>query len=84
MPPKAISPAVAPSKSSSLVPFGPQVVASKRKNKGIRDENGEKPTTARAMVLRNGKYGARGTGEMIHVSRLSGREKLDLLAGTLI
>ncbi|KAG6885905.1 hypothetical protein C0993_007923 [Termitomyces sp. T159_Od127] len=32
------------------------------------------------MVLRNGKHGARGTGEMILVSKLSGREKLDLLA----
>ncbi|KAG6860761.1 hypothetical protein C0995_007793 [Termitomyces sp. Mi166 len=83
MPPKA-NPVVTPSKSSSLVPFGPRAVASERKNHGIRDENGEKPTTARAMVLRNGKYGARGTGEMILVSKLSGREKLDLLAEDLV
>ncbi|KNZ80873.1 hypothetical protein J132_04097 [Termitomyces sp. J132] len=84
MPPQAIDPAVTLSKSSSLIPFGPRDVASKKKNQGIRDENGEKPTTARAMVLRNGKYGARGTGEIILVSKLSGREKLDLLAEDLV
>jgi hypothetical protein len=31
--------------------------------------------------LRDGKYGARGTGELVLVSKLTGREKLDLLAG---
>ncbi|KAG6813367.1 hypothetical protein H0H92_011633 [Tricholoma furcatifolium] len=71
-----------PSKSRSLIPVGPRTVASSRgKHHGVRDENGERPTTVRAMVLRNGKYGARGTGEMILTSKLSGREKLDLLAG---
>ncbi|KAG6850951.1 hypothetical protein H0H93_005820 [Arthromyces matolae] len=84
MPPKAISSAVIPSKLGSLVPVGPRTVASKKKNQGIRDENGEKPTTTRALILRNGKYGARGTGELMLASKLSGREKLDLLAEDLV
>ena len=41
----------------------------------------EKPTTSRALVLRNGKYGTRGTGEVMLMSKMSGREKMDLLAG---
>lgn len=51
---------------------------------GKRDEGGLKPSTSRALILRNGKYGARGTGEVILAGRISGREKLDLLAGTSI
>ncbi|KAF8070672.1 hypothetical protein FPV67DRAFT_1488307 [Lyophyllum atratum] len=82
--PKSIKPVVTPSTSRSLVPVGPRHVQVKGKNHGVRNENGEKPTTARALVLRNGKYGARGTGEMILVAKLSGREKLDLLAEDLI
>lgn len=79
MPPKPKAPAAAPT-SSALVPVGARHVAeSKRQSK--RDENGDKPTTARALVLRNGKHGARGTGEMMLVTKLLGREKLDLLAG---
>ena len=38
-------------------------------------------STARALVLRNGKHGAMGTGELVAHGRLSGREKLELLAG---
>lgn len=48
---------------------------------GKRDEHGQKPTTSKALILRNGKYGSQGTGELILMSRMSGREKLDLLAG---
>lgn len=79
------------SASRDLVPVGPRHVSTKApghlstrasKNQSKRNENGEKPTTSRAIVLRNGKYGARGTGELILVSKLTGREKLDLLAGT--
>jgi hypothetical protein len=38
-------------------------------------------STARALVLRNGRHGAMGTGEIVALGRLSGREKLELLAG---
>ncbi|KAF9452735.1 hypothetical protein P691DRAFT_794128 [Macrolepiota fuliginosa MF-IS2] len=43
-----------------------------------------KPTTSRALVLRNGKYGVQGTGDIVLMSRISGREKLDLLAEDLV
>jgi hypothetical protein len=41
----------------------------------------EKPTTSRALVLRNGKYGTGGTGEVILMRKMSGFGKMDLLAG---
>lgn len=89
MPPKttkAVVPAksskAAPSASNALVPVGAKHLSAKRQTK--RDENGDKPTTARALVIRNGKYGARGTGEMMLVTKLLGREKLDLLAGKVV
>jgi hypothetical protein len=84
MPPKnkPVKPNV-PSNSRQLVAVGPKHVSLRVKQKGKRDENGEKPTTAHALVLRNGKYGARGTGEVMVVSKLTGREKLDLLAGEI-
>lgn len=68
--------------SSALVPVGARHVAtSNRQSK--RDENGDKPSTARALILRNGKHGARGTGELVPTfSKLLGREKFDLLYGT--
>ncbi|KZT72233.1 hypothetical protein DAEQUDRAFT_723437 [Daedalea quercina L-15889] len=71
-----------PSTSTALVPTGPKEVFSK--NAVRRDENGNKPLTARALVLRNGKYGSQGTGELVHMGKMSGREKLDLLAEDLI
>ncbi|KAG1746133.1 hypothetical protein EDB19DRAFT_1894277 [Suillus lakei] len=71
------------STSRDLVPVGPRQVQVS-KHGGKRDENGLKPTTSRALVLRNGKFGARGTGEVMLSSKMSGREKLDLLAGELI
>lgn len=40
-----------------------------------------KESTARALVLRNGKHGAMGAGELAAPARMSGREKLELLAG---
>jgi len=70
------------STSRDLVPVGPRHVQVS-KHGGKRDENGLKPTTSRALVLRNGKFGARGTGEVMLSSKMSGREKLDLLAGKL-
>ena len=77
MPPK--KPAGAPSKSRELVTTGPKELIQK-KSHGKRDENGLRPTTTRALILRNGKHGAMGTGELV-ISRISGREKLELLAG---
>ncbi|KZT10678.1 uncharacterized protein LAESUDRAFT_734491 [Laetiporus sulphureus 93-53] len=66
------------STSRDLVPVGKRDVIAK--NPTRRDENGNKPLTAKALVLRNGKYGARGTGELVAVGKMSGREKLELLA----
>lgn len=71
-----------PQRPRDLVPVGSKHVQIKYHRK--RDENGLKPSTSRALVLRNGKYGARGTGEVILAGRISGREKLDLLAGAYI
>ena len=68
-----------PSASHELVPVGPRDVQLSRRAR--RDDNGHLPTTARALVLRNGKYGARGTGELVATRKISGREKLDLLGG---
>jgi hypothetical protein len=76
---KAAKKPAGPSASRDIVPVGPRNVSAK--HQGKRDANGERPTTARALILRNGKHGARGTGELVVVSRISGREKLDLLAG---
>lgn len=84
MPPKPITKSVPSSTSRDLVPVGPRHVSTKVRNQTKRNENGDKPTTARALVLRNGKHGARGTGEVMLVTKLSGREKLDLLAGSII
>ena len=47
----------------------------------LRNDDGHLPTTARALVLRNGKYGAMGTGELVLTKKISGREKLELLGG---
>lgn len=68
------------SESRDLISTGRKdVTASKRRGK--RDEDGNRPTTSKALVIRNGKYGAHGSGEVILASKMSGREKLDLLAG---
>jgi hypothetical protein len=67
------------SASRALVAVGRKDVVAK--NAGKRDADGRRPTTSKALILRNGKYGAHGTGEVMLASKLSGREKLDLLAG---
>ena len=81
-------PALSMGKSGPVVrgSSGRQLIAVERKdvvskNAGKRDADGRRPTTSKALVLRNGKYGAYGTGEVMLASKLSGREKLDLLAG---
>jgi hypothetical protein len=67
-----------------LVTTGPKTVSGgKNFWTGTRDKDGRKPTTTRALVLRNGKYGAMGTGEIVLLNKMSGREKLELLAGAL-
>lgn len=80
MPPKASTAA----QSSQIVPAGRREVFSKTnpaRQHGKRDEQGQRPTTSKALVLRNGKYGSQGTGELVYMGKMSGREKLDLLAG---
>ncbi|TFK54510.1 hypothetical protein OE88DRAFT_1676255 [Heliocybe sulcata] len=79
---KAAKQPITESKSRDIVPVGPRHVQSKYQ--GRRTDEGAKPTTARALVLRNGKYGARGTGEVVLASKISGREKLDLLGEDLL
>lgn len=55
------------------------------KTNPVRQHNkGQKPTTSKALVLRNGKHGSQGTGELMLLGRMTGREKLDLLAGKRI
>lgn len=72
--------ASATSASRALIAVGRKDVQVS-KNGRKRDADGRRPTTSKALVLRNGKYGAHGTGELMLASKLSGREKLDLLAG---
>ncbi|KAF5351689.1 hypothetical protein D9756_007604 [Leucocoprinus leucothites] len=43
-----------------------------------------KPTTSRALVLRNDKLALRGNSDAAYMQRISGREKLDLLAEDLV
>lgn len=64
--------------STDLVPIGPRQVVSNATAKTDKGKKLEKVTTTRALVLRSA---ARGTGEIVLASRMTGREKLDLLAG---
>ena len=68
-----------PSKRTDLVPVGSRQVQVKHPSR--LDENGLLPSTARALVLRNGKQGAMGTGELMSLRKPIGREKLELLGG---
>lgn len=77
---KAITAPVVESKSRGLIPIGQREVIQK-KSSVKHDETGKRPTTSRALILRNGKYGAMGEGQIALLPKLSGREKLDLLAG---
>jgi len=80
MPPKATAKAAA---SNAVIRTGPKEV-SVHPSKQARRSQAEKPTTQRALVLRNGKHGAMGSGEVIAHSKITGREKLDLLAEDLM
>lgn len=76
-------PSQAKSSAQGLVPRERRDVFSK--TNPVRQHNkGQKPTTSKALVLRNGKHGSRGTGELMLLGRMTGREKLDLLAGERI
>ncbi|KDR75158.1 hypothetical protein GALMADRAFT_249095 [Galerina marginata CBS 339.88] len=83
MPPKA-KPVKSGSSSKDLVPVGKREVFAQSQSKDGKQEKITKPTTERALVLRNGKYGSQGTGELMLMSKMSGREKLDLLAESLV
>lgn len=68
--------------TKDLVKVGPrEVFIDADKAQKLRDV---KPTTSRALVLRNGKYGVQGSGDIVLMSKISGREKLDLLAGMFV
>ncbi len=87
MPPR--KPAARPPPGSVLPPDRTDLV--KRGSRQVQandptfDENALRllPSTARALVLRNGKQGAMGTGEIMSLRKPIGREKLDLLGGKL-
>ncbi|KAJ7072063.1 hypothetical protein C8F01DRAFT_1102364 [Mycena amicta] len=74
--PKAATSKAPTSTSKALVPVGDRHVATTAK-RSKRDQNGHKPTTVRALVLR-------GSGEVMLASRLLGREKLDILLEDMI
>lgn len=67
------------SNRTDLVKLGSRQVQVKHPTR--LDANGLLPSTARALVLRNGKQGAMGTGELMSLRKPIGREKLDLLGG---
>lgn len=81
MPPNSKPKLTSGSPSNVLVPVGPRHIVPKSPKLLAKRQSEEKPTTSRALVLRNGKYGTRGTGEVMLVGKMSGREKMDLLAG---
>jgi len=68
-----------PSNSTDIVKRGSRQIQVKHPTR--LDENGLLRSTARALVLRNGKKGAMGTGELMSLRKPIGREKLDLLGG---
>lgn len=68
--------------SAAVVRTGPKEVWKDGGHGPDRKLGGTKPSTSRALVLRNGKQGAQGTGEVFLFNKMQGREKLDLLAGT--
>lgn len=73
-------PSTAPSKHREIITLGNRQLVARHSSR--LDENGLLPSTSRALVLRNGKQGAMGTGELMLLRKPIGREKLDLLGGT--
>jgi len=79
--PFAVMPPRRSASLKELVVIGPRL--SQAATVTGRAEGLLRPTTTRALGLRNGKYGTMGTGELVPLRRkLAGKEKLDLLAGT--
>jgi len=77
MPPKAKSKG-----SNALVARGKREIIHAS---SARKSLGQKPSTSRALILRNAKFGAVGSGEVqLFNKRIFGQEKLDLLAEDLI
>ncbi|KAH9979163.1 hypothetical protein BJV74DRAFT_858646 [Russula compacta] len=79
---KPLSGPVALSNHTDIVVLGSRQVQVKHPTR--LDENGRLPSTTRALVLRNGKQGAMGTGELMSLRKPIGREKLDLLGEDLL
>ena len=69
----------APSRHTEIITLGSRQLVAKHSSR--LDENGLLPSTSRALILRNGKQGAMGTGELMSLRKPIGREKLDLLGG---
>ncbi|KAF6743562.1 hypothetical protein DFP72DRAFT_1052873, partial [Ephemerocybe angulata] len=69
--------------SRVLTSTGPKQVAGHPSQAKQRREYVEKPTTTHALVLRNAKHQLMGAGELGLSSRITGREKLDLLSECL-
>jgi hypothetical protein len=70
-----------PPKRTELITVGSRQIQVKHPSR--LDQNGLLPSTARALVLRNGKQGAMGTRELMSLRKPIGREKLELLGGKL-
>lgn len=65
--------------TTTLTRTGPKEMISHPSKSGKKREQVEKPTTTRALILRKQ---AMGTGEVTLSNKITGKEKLDLLAGT--
>jgi hypothetical protein len=78
MAPKPAKPA---KESKELIPRAKREVIGQSEGVRLKPAD-QRPSTSRALVLRNGKFGARGTGELIKMgNKIVGQEKLELLAG---
>jgi hypothetical protein len=78
MAPKPAKPA---KESKELIPRAKREVIGQAEGVRLKPAD-QRPSTSRALVLRNGKFGARGTGELIKMgNKIVGQEKLELLAG---
>jgi hypothetical protein len=83
-PPKLAKPKPAKPTSNSLVPVGPRHIVAKdqAKKRTARDEFGRYPTTSKALILRDKRNTVAGNGS--GTEKITGREKLDLLAEDLV
>ena len=50
----------------------------------LRKKAGIRPSTSKALTIRNGKHGSQGTGEVqLFNNKIFGQEKLEILAGKM-